>query len=102
MALSEYFPDDAKVADYAADADADSDAISIEYLVDGDDEDGAEDGAEDSGHRDPLDGELVEGALVFIKGDAAVREFRAWAKSRGYLTAKSWRNVDDDSKAGAS
>jgi hypothetical protein len=98
MALSEYFPEDAKIADYAADADADSDAVSIEYLVDGDDEDGAE----DSDYRDPLDGELVEGALVFIKGDAAVREFRAWAKSRGYLTAKSWRNVDDDSKAGAS
>lgn len=93
MALVDYFGN-TPISTYAKDADLDSDAISIEYLVEG--EEG--DGDDVSGHRDPLDGELVEGALVFIKGDAAVREFRAWAKSRGYLTEKSWRGAANEAK----
>lgn len=84
MALIEYFDEVTTIRERAAEADADTDAVSIEYLVEGEDDD------VDSGHRSPLDSEVVEGALVFIKGDCAVREFRAWAKSRGYLTDKPW------------
>lgn len=92
MALADYFKDDALIVDYAEDADGDPDAISIDYLVDGE---GDENDNAPSGDRDPLDSELVEGALVFIKGDSAVREFRAWAKSRGYLTSRPWHGEDE-------
>lgn len=89
--MSEYF-DVELVRDLAEMADADTDVVSIEYLVAGEEDDGDEPG----GHRHPTGSEIVEGALVFIKGDVAVREFRAWATSRGLLTSdKPWRSDKD-------
>lgn len=84
MALIEYFDDVTTIRERAAEADADTDTVSIEYLAEGEDDDVG------SGHRCPMDSEVVEGALVFIKGDCAVREFRAWARDRGYLTDRPW------------
>lgn len=85
--LVQFFDEAATLRDRAAEADLDTDAVSIEYLVDDDD-------GEESGHRSPLDTEIVSGALVFIKGDSAVRAFRTWATSRGFLTDKPWRQKD--------
>lgn len=79
MALADYFSAAECVRDIAADADADSDDVSLDYLLPG----------EATGPR--LPDEAIDGAIIFIKGDANVRAFVTWAVERGLLTpGKPW------------
>lgn len=82
MPLANYYQPDERIADLAAQADADSDPVSLDWPLPGD---------APTTPDTRLPDEQVEGALVFIKGDAVVREFVAWATERGLLTpGKPW------------
>lgn len=86
MSLAKYFdPDDADdtLRAYAEEADRDSDAVSLEWLL------------PSPPSSSPVDSRLpdepIEGAFIFIKGDANVRAFVEWAKERGLITeGKPW------------
>jgi hypothetical protein len=69
------FFEDETVAEYAAEADADSDPVSITYLVVGDEP------------TDQVnDGDIMMGALVFLKSAEVVAAFKTWAATNGFLT----------------
>lgn len=89
MALADYFNDIETIKSCAEEADCDSDAVSIDYLLP------TSEGETSAERVDmALAGEPIEGAILFIKGDAVVREFIEWARSRGYLHRKPWRDRD--------
>lgn len=81
MPLADYFDPHERVRDVAAEADKDSDAVSLDYLLP----------SGDLPDEPRLPDEPIDGAIVFIKGDANVRAFEAWAVERGLLTpGKPW------------
>lgn len=73
MLLREHFVDGELVADLADEADADGDTVSITYLTRGT-------------RQEPSADDETDGAVVFIKGEAATLAFAEWAEKHGLLT----------------